>query len=537
MISVNPSAQVNDVSVNDTVLCNGDFTPVYTFETLNIDGLTSYEWTNDNTEIGLSDSGQGGIPSFQAINTTDSTIFATITVTPSYDNNGIICTGEASSFTISVNPSPEMNLVEDIFLCSNEITSIIDFSTSNTDGETTYEWTNDNTSIGLPESGNGDIPSFTALNSGLTTQFANISVIPTYTFEGNTCVGLPQTFIISVSSEIIIVGDVTNAYDCDDPNSGSINVTTSGGYGDYEFLWNTGQETEDLTNIGPGEYTLTVTDLHDCSSTSEVFIVLRQEDLTVDLTTEVVPYCENNLVTQENSISISGGFPPYTVNWSGGAVDISDNTFMTAYQNGVYNVLVTDQIGCQVNTEIIIDFEEIGEPSFTYDSNGNIDCGISIYNELEFINTSSGDYISVSWDFGDGSSIVTGDVVSHQYLNPGEYTVTQTVEYGYGCIDTYSEQIEVTDGYDIVLPTAFSPNNDGINDTMRPVYACVNSIEMSIYDTFGSLIYYENNLELIGWDGSLNGKLAENGNYLIVVKGTTIYNEEINLRGVFVLLR
>ena len=38
-------------------------------------------------------------------------------------------------------------------------------------------------------------------------------------------------------------------------------------------------------------------------------------------------------------------------------------------------------------------------------------------------------------------------------------------------------------------------------------------------------------------DGSLNGKLAENGNYLIVVKGTTIYNEEINLRGVFVLLR
>ena len=60
---------------------------------------------------------------------------------------------------------------------------------------------------------------------------------------------------------------------------------------------------------------------------------------------------------------------------------------------------------------------------------------------------------------------------------------------------------------------------------------------MSIYDTFGSLIYYENNLELAGWDGTLDGTLAENGNYLIVVKGTTIYNEEINLRGVFVLLR
>jgi hypothetical protein len=35
----------------------------------------------------------------------------------------------------------------------------------------------------------------------------------------------------------------------------------------------------------------------------------------------------------------------------------------------------------------------------------------------------------------------------------------------------------------------------------------------------------------------LDGKKAENGNYLIVVNGTTIFGEEINLNGVFVLLR
>ena len=60
---------------------------------------------------------------------------------------------------------------------------------------------------------------------------------------------------------------------------------------------------------------------------------------------------------------------------------------------------------------------------------------------------------------------------------------------------------------------------------------------MSVYDTFGSLIYYENNINLQGWDGMLDGKKAENGNYLIVVSGTTILGEDINLRGVFVLLR
>ena len=253
--------------------------------------------------------------------------------------------------------------------------------------------------------------------------------------------------------------------------------------------------------------------------------------------TEIVPFCENNLVTQENRITISGGLGPYTVNWSGGSVSINDNTFMTAYQNGLYNVLVTDQYGCQVSTDILIDFDELGQASFDYDSNGNIDCGLSIYNELSFFNTSSGDYTNVIWDFGDDSALVSGDIVNHQYLNPGLYTVTQTVEYNYGCIETSEVEVEVTDGYGIVLPNAFSPNGDGMNDTIRPVYACVNNIEMSIYDTFGSLIYYENNLELNGWNGTLDGKLAENGNYLIVVKGTTIYNEEINLRGVFVLLR
>ena len=49
--------------------------------------------------------------------------------------------------------------------------------------------------------------------------------------------------------------------------------------------------------------------------------------------------------------------------------------------------------------------------------------------------------------------------------------------------------------------------------------------------TLGSLIYYENSIDLQGWDGILNGKKAENGNYLIVVNGTTIFGEEINLKG------
>ena len=536
-ITVNPSAQVNDTTNYNTILCDGEFTPVFSFSTSNNDGLSTFNWTNDNVEIGLADSGVGGIPSFQVSNPNQSSITATITVTPTYENNGIICDGDSETFTIVVNPSPVMDNVDDIVLCNNENSSLIEFTTINTDGITSYSWTNNNTTIGLTSNGNGDIPSFTAINNGVITETATITVTPTYDNNGIICVGSSQTFSISVLSDIEITGTSIDALDCADPNSGNINITVGGGSGDYSFVWSNGATTEDLNNIGPGEYSVTVTDSESCSAISETFNIFRQEDLTVQLDSQIIPFCENNLVTQENRITINGGLGPYTVNWSAGSVSIDDNTFMTAYQNGLYTVLVTDQYGCQVSTDILVDFEELGEPSFDYDSSGNIDCGISIYNELTFINTSSGDYTNVVWDFGDGSSVSTGDTTTHQYLNSGSYTVTQTVEYNYGCIEVYYQDIEISDGYDIVLPTAFSPNGDGINDTMRPVYACVNDIEMSIYDTFGSLIYYENNLDLFGWDGTLNGKLAENGNYLITVKGTTIYDEEINLNGVFVLLR
>ena len=536
-ITVNPDAQVDPLQSWNTVSCDGDFTPVYTFTTSNTDGTTTYNWTNNNPAIGLEESGTGGIPSFMATNSSNTTITATITVTPSYDNNGVVCSGLADTFTITVNPNPQMDSVQDIVLCNNEISSIITFTSPNTDGATTYNWTNDNTSIGLTSSGTGDIPSFTAMNLSIVPDAALITVTPTYENNGVVCIGAPQTFSITVLSEIVVSGTPSDAVDCDDPNSGSIDLLVSGGSGIYSFLWSNGAETEDLANIPAGDYSVEITDTEGCLAQSETFTIWRQDDIVVDLETTIDPNCIGNFVSQINDITVSGGVPPYSINWSSGSVSIDDNTVMTAYENGTYTVLVTDSFGCQVETEIITDFDELGDASFDLSSSGQIDCGISIFNELLFTNTSSGDYISVTWDFGDGSPLVTGDSVLYTYSHPGSYTITQTVEYSYGCIEVFTDEIDVTDGYDIVLPNAFSPNGDGMNDTIRPVYSCVNSIEMFIYDTFGSLIYYENNADLTGWNGILEGREAENGNYLMVVKGISIYQQEINRQGVFTLLR
>ena len=464
----------------------------------------------------------------------------TIEVTPTFENGGTSSTGNSETFTITVNPGAQVDSVVDQVLCNGELTNDILFTTTNIDGTTTYAWTNDNPAIGLAASGIGDIPSFTAINNTSNTIVVTIEVTPTYENGGVTCAGNPETFTISVLSDISITSfNITDAIDCNNPFSGAIDITVSGGSGIYDFLWSNGATSQNLTAVTSGDYFVTITDNEGCAYTSNVFNIFRQQDLVVNLTTQTLAVCETSLVTQQNNISISGGLPPYEISWSAGAVSLGDNTEMTAYEDGIYNVLVTDQYGCEVDTEIIVDLEDlsVNGASFDYVSIGTLNCGLGVLEEIEFTNTSDGDVLGVTWDFGDGSPPVSGDVVTHQYTTVGEFEATITVQYNYGCIEVYSQEIEVADGFGIMLPTAFSPNNDGINDTIRPVYNCVNDINMSVYDTFGSLIYYENSIDLQGWDGILNGKKAENGNYLIVVNGTTIFGEKINLKGVFVLLR
>ena len=56
-------------------------------------GIVSYTWINDNTDIGLITFGVGSIESFVAENTTNEIITANLIVTPTYSNDGVLCLG------------------------------------------------------------------------------------------------------------------------------------------------------------------------------------------------------------------------------------------------------------------------------------------------------------------------------------------------------------------------------------------------------------------------------------------------------------
>jgi PKD repeat protein len=172
---------------------------VLNFTTNRTGGTTTYTWTNSNTAIGLAASGSGPLPAFTATNGGTAPISATVTVTPVFTNAGQSCSGTPQTFTITVNPSAQVNDPADQVYCSGAAVPALAFTTNRTGGTTTYSWTNSNSSIGLAASGTGPLPAFTATNSGTSPVTATITVTPTFTNAGQGCPGTPQTFTITVN--------------------------------------------------------------------------------------------------------------------------------------------------------------------------------------------------------------------------------------------------------------------------------------------------------------------------------------------------
>lgn len=188
-ITVNPAPTVNTVS--NKFYCNGATTSALNFTGSALAG-TTYNWSSSPDLTGLgaaSGTGSGSIPPFAGVNNGTSILTSTVTVTPVA--NG--CSGTAMNFNMSVRPTPTVDPVADQTLCNNTPSAAVTFTGAVSTA--TYNWTNDNPSIGLAGSGTGNIPSFTGVNNSGVVQTAHITVTPTV---GTTCAGAAQTFAIRV---------------------------------------------------------------------------------------------------------------------------------------------------------------------------------------------------------------------------------------------------------------------------------------------------------------------------------------------------
>lgn len=97
-------------------------------------------------------------------------------------------------------------------------------------------------------------------------------------------------------------------------------------------------------------------------------------------------------------------------------------------------------------------------------------------------------------------------------FEPGKHDVWQVVTNQYGCVDSTKRVIEVL-GHTIYAPNAFTPNNDGINDTFRAFVKGAIAFDLSVVDRWGNVVFNTQN-QTDAWDGVLpNGKLAKSDVY------------------------
>ncbi|OFY71909.1 MAG: hypothetical protein A3G23_05140 [Bacteroidetes bacterium RIFCSPLOWO2_12_FULL_37_12] len=134
-----------------------------------------------------------------------------------------------------------------------------------------------------------------------------------------------------------VTGVVTNV-SCAGVNSGAINITVAGGTTPYVYAWSNGATTQDLTSLAAGTYTVSVTEADGCIQIAP-FVVAPYTALAI--TSVITPTCVAQSTGAVN-ITVTGGSPAYTYNWSSGAT-IED---LTGKAVGTYTVTVTDSKGC-----------------------------------------------------------------------------------------------------------------------------------------------------------------------------------------------
>jgi gliding motility-associated-like protein len=353
--------------------------------------------------------------------------------------------------------------------------------------------------------------------------------------DGTPCV-IQESFTINDIAPLEISANVTNALDCDDTNSGAINLLVQGGTPPFTIEWSNGAVTEDLENIPPNFYSVLVTDANGCETDGN-WEITRFEPLVVEVDTQSEVDCEAQTVNQTFVAVASGGVPPFQFNWSSGTVSGTNNELMTTEENGLVILDVTDSLGCSTNFSFNVEIPMLGDPDFEFSSFGFLNYGVfAIQDPIQFTNTATGDYISVLWDFGDGSFSSEENPI-HTYVQVGNYVVTQTVTYPFGCVYTKIVTLVVEKGYKLIMPDAFTPNEDGLNDFFGPEFIGLNRLELNIYDTWGSLIYSESGDTIRGWDGKIKDEEAENGNYYYTFKANTFYEDVIEKQGAFVFIK
>lgn len=307
--------------------------------------------------------------------------------------------------------------------------------------------------------------------------------------ESGTCIASATYFVIDERTwptlNQNIAPELCNLLD------GNVNVSVLGGLAPFNYSWSSGQTTEDLSNIGGGTYTITVTGANNCTET--ITANVPENDLSFALSANAVPNSScvilNGSIDLDINPAVPSGGPGYTYTWTGGFTTQDLN----AIPAGTYGITVSAGGTCTNTASYVVD-DAAGAPGISEGITQAL-CGQSSGSINLTINGGEAPY-TFNW-----STAATSEDLSN--IPSGPYAVT--VIGNNGC--------QVTDNF-VVPEDVITPTLSGLP---QPNTACVGpngSINLSISPS--SLNY------TINWS---NGATTQNlsnltaGLYTVVVNG------------------
>lgn len=189
-----------------------------------------------------------------------------------------------------------------------------------------YQWSNGATTQDLQ-------------NVGAGTYYVTITDNPICNIE----VGGP--FVIQEDVPQVTLNNITTS--CYSSATGAINISVTGGDLPYSFQWSNGATTQNLSPANGGTHSLTITDKSGCASYANFTVPTYPEILVNAVVEDECPNSDDGQI----SISVSGGLPPHTIQWTDG----STATTRTNLSHGFYGVSVTDGNNCTFTTYIQVE--------------------------------------------------------------------------------------------------------------------------------------------------------------------------------------
>lgn len=359
----------------------------------------------------------------------------------------------------------------------------------------------DNGAIDLSVSGGTTGYSFNWSNNAITennTQLAAGTYSATIT-DGNNCSEIVSATVSQPDSLQVLSADMDVS--CNGSGDGAISVLAFGGMPGYSYRWNNGDSAQNLTNLSPGIYILTVTDANGCNKAA---IDTIAEPAPISASTDASDITCFGYANGSINLIAEGGIPPFAFNWSNGS--ISQN--ISGLAAGGYFVTVTDDNFCIATAN-----DSIAEPDSLLLAAAVSNASVFGADDGSILLTASGGSLNYAFNWDDG-----GNVQNLFGLHAGSYCVTVTDENACAASNCY----EVAEpGYVSVVEkqilrefrTYFAGGNLVIEIHMTSELNC----EARVFDVNGKLIVKQNAMNVTDMTLELPDNRITSGMYLVTI--------------------